>query len=53
MFQDLEQNIFALQFTFAVAQKHRSMRNSFSDDSLKHALRLDLSLEKSRGSVRS
>tara|TARA_S200000501_G_scaffold166804_1_gene157162 strand:- start:7881 stop:8651 length:771 start_codon:yes stop_codon:yes gene_type:complete len=39
---------FALQFTLATAQVNtESMRNSFSDDSLKHALRLDLSLEKS------
>ena len=39
---------FALHFALATAQVNtESMRNSFSDDSLKHALRLDLSLEKS------
>ena len=44
--------IFALQFTFAAAQVNtESMRNSFSDDSLKHALRLDLNLEKSSEEV--
>ena len=44
--------IFALQFTFAAAQVNtESMRNSFSDDSLKHALRLDLNLEKSSEKV--
>ena len=43
---------FTLQFTTAISQVNtESMRNSFSDDSLKHALRLDLSLEKSSEEV--